>query len=75
MSWNGYYVQCNKQHLMSFDNLNVVMQAGGSIQGNGVDTVGRFTVTGAFAHDRPVGRFVKQYEGMHAVYYEGTLNA
>ena len=59
---------------MSFDNLNVVMQAGGIIQGSGSDTVGKFTVSGSFAPDRPLGRFVKQYEGKHAVYYEGTLN-
>ena len=59
---------------MSFDNLRVEMQPGGSIQGQGSDTVGRFTVSGSFAPDRPIGRFVKQYEGKHAVYYEGTLN-
>jgi hypothetical protein len=59
---------------MVFDNLLVQMQPGGLIQGAGSDTVGKFTVSGSFSSSSPTGRFVKQYEGKHAVYYEGVLN-
>lgn len=72
--WKGFYVQCNTEHPMTFNNLNIDAKAGGLISGSGSDTVGSFDINGSFSHTEPVGRFVKQYHGKHAIYYQGTFN-
>ena len=74
MSWKGYYVQCGNQHPMEFKNLNVQLGPGGIIQGQGTDTNGHFTVQGNFDQNQPTCKFIKQYTGQHAVYYDGRYN-
>ena len=74
MSWGGFYVQCGSQHPMTFDKLDINLGPGGPIVGSGSDTVGAFTINGSFSPNAPVCRFTKQYQGQHAVYYEGTYN-
>jgi hypothetical protein len=44
--------------------------ARGQVTGDGIDIIGRFTVTGRYAANGDV-RLVKQYVGKHAVVYEG----
>jgi hypothetical protein len=70
--WKGYYVQCATEHPMEFTNLQIDANPGGSVKGSGSDTVGTFDIDGSFSHSEPVCRFVKQYRGKHAIYYQGT---
>ena len=67
-------MQCNKPHEMHFDNMQVESRPGGSIRGQGADSVGQFTIEGSFSPHEPKCRFVKQYTGKHAIYYEGDVD-
>ncbi len=74
MSWKGYYVQCGQQHQMDLGNIVINAGPGGTISGGGNDTVGPFHFDGSFSPNQPICRFVKQYDGKHAIYYEGTFD-
>ena len=73
MSWKGQYMQCDKWHDMSFQQLNIDLKAGGLISGRGNDAAGNFEISGSFAYAEPICRWVKSYDH-HKIYYEGTLN-
>lgn len=73
-TWKGFYVQCGSQHPMTFSHLDINLGPNGPINGGGSDTVGVFTVTGSFSPNAPICRFTKQYQGAHAIYYEGTYD-
>ena len=66
--WEGYYQQYGVKHPMTFAYLE--FECGGKISGEGTDEVGKFTISGLL---QPTGQvqFIKQYLGMHAVYYNG----
>lgn len=69
--WTGYYVQNGAQNEMTFDNMWISMSGG--ISGSGSDGVGSFTLNGQIS---PNGffQFIKQYDGAHAVRYQGNIS-
>lgn len=75
--WKGYYVQFGQQFPMEFADLQIHIASAqaGVITGLGTDIVGKFTLEGNYDGCYSTCKFKKQYEGAHAIYYEGTLNA
>lgn len=53
---------------MKFDSMH--LNHDNTVNGDGSDQVGEFTITGTYTDDNNV-EFVKQYTGAHAVNYNG----
>ena len=74
--WKGYYVQFGQQFPMEFADLQInIASAQPGVSGSGADIVGNFTLQGSYDSSSSAIKFTKQYEGAHAIYYEGTLSA
>lgn len=74
--WKGYYVQFGQQYPMQFADLqiHIATPQAGSLSGSGEDVVGKFTLQGSYDASSSAIQFKKQYEGAHAIYYEGILS-
>jgi|YNPBryunderm2012_1023409.scaffolds.fasta_scaffold27039_1 hypothetical protein len=68
--WEGFWEQKHygRQPMQEF---YLDFSPDGSIQGHGIDVVGRFVISGNY--DRRSGNinWIKQYLGKHQVYYQG----
>jgi hypothetical protein len=69
-SWSGWFEQDGSQTDMLFEWMQ--LNADGTVYGEGSDPVGAFTLIGTVGDAGDVA-FVKQYEGAHAVNYNGQL--
>ena len=69
--WRGYWEQpiFGRQPMNDFN----LRFAGGAVEGEGRDVVGRFTVRGGY-DDRGNVVLVKQYVGRHRVHYHGVYD-
>ncbi|MBM3983217.1 MAG: hypothetical protein FJ304_23690 [Planctomycetes bacterium] len=67
--WDGFWVQeqYGRQSMRAFE----LHFSAGRVTGAGRDTVGPFTVDGAYDATTGAVRLVKQYTGKHAVLYAG----
>jgi len=70
IEWSGWFDQDGNQTEMYFDRMFIDFDM--QIYGSGSDTVGAFSISGTWGEDGAVS-FVKQYEGAHAVNYNGTF--
>jgi len=67
--WKGFYEQFGKRFPMEFS-LNI--NKDGSVIGNGIDGIGKFTWSGLIGKDG-ASTLTKQYLGAHSVKYVGQL--
>jgi hypothetical protein len=67
--WCGCYVQNRRREAMHFESFTT---KGNTIQGQGLDTVGDFTVYGHISGNEV--SFAKHYTGQHDVHYRGALH-
>ncbi len=67
--WTGFYTYAGsvRRHRMDL----LLEFEGGRIDGEGVDDVGAFIVTGRFDASSKECTWRKEYLGMHSVFYEG----
>jgi hypothetical protein len=70
-AWRGYWEQgaFGRQEMHGL----VLRFAGGAVEGEGRDVIGRFTFRGRY-DDRGTVALVKQYVGRHEVHYHGTYD-
>jgi len=68
--WKGYYLygDAGLKHHMS---LHLTFAINGRIDGEGIDDVGAFVITGRFDSVSSQASWVKAYTGMHDVQYAG----
>jgi hypothetical protein len=68
--WRGYYLYGDggAKHRMS---LHLTFAGDGSIEGDGVDDVGAFVISGRFDLGTSQAGWTKRYVGMHTVEYSG----
>src|SRR5262249_35068467 len=69
--WRAYWEQLGWGRQVMHD--LVLRFAGGAVEGEGRDCIGRFVFRGKYDR-RGVIRMVKQYLGRHQVLYEGTYD-
>ncbi|HEU4339586.1 MAG TPA: hypothetical protein VFS19_05920 [Planctomycetota bacterium] len=70
--WDGYYEQYGGRHGQTM----TLEFADGLMRGDGIDSIGAFTIEGEYrvdAGDVRVG-WIKTYEGRHSVLYLGHLD-
>jgi hypothetical protein len=69
--WTGYYLygHAGLKHRMS---LSLTFTADGEIEGEGVDDVAPFVISGGFDFGMSVATWTKAYVGMHTVEYAGV---
>ena len=67
--WKGYYEQSGSRHGMK---TFLLFNDNGEIMGEGIDTVGRYTIEGKVEANSSFA-FTKQYIGAHSVIYSGTV--
>jgi hypothetical protein len=68
--WKGYYLygDAGFQHRMD---MHLTFSLDGRIDGEGIDDVARFTMSGVFDAASSQARWTKAYIGMHTVEYAG----
>ena len=74
MDWKGYYIHRGQKDEMSLGTTRFQPVPGAAINGWGKDEVGSFKFEGSFSPNALICRFVKQYDGQHSVYYQGTYD-
>ena len=72
--WKGYYLygHAGVRHGMR---LHLTFTPDGSVEGEGVDDIGRFVIDGIFDPRTSGASWVKAYIGMHTVQYSGLYCA
>lgn len=68
--WKGYFIQEGYKFEMIFKNMQ--LKVGGAILGQGVDTVGAFSIQGHVTNQGHV-KFIKQYGDKQGISYQGQL--
>ncbi|XP_063406891.1 uncharacterized protein LOC134690774 [Mytilus trossulus] len=68
--WSGFYKQHNRQHQFELD----IAFLEGNVTGEGIDTIGQFTIAGTWDVSSRSIQFRKQYKGAHCVDYSGQLS-
>ncbi|CAC5424568.1 unnamed protein product [Mytilus coruscus] len=68
--WSGFYNQHNRQHQFELD----IAFLEEKVTGEGIDKIGKFTITGTLDVSSRSIEFSKQYTGAHSVEYSGHLS-
>ena len=71
--WSGYYAY-SKHDVKHRMTLHLTFSGTGAIEGDGIDDIGMFHVSGVFNAATREGEWLKAYAGMHSVDYRGVYD-